>query len=398
MMYQQLSIRDVLTRDTLSNQPGRVAYIDESGSFGFDFNQSGTSKYYILTAVVVDVDKIEAIHNQLEEIKKNNGYGNTELKSSRIPDAKRKRIMAQLLPLDFSLVVFIADKELMIKGTPLTEYKKTFVKNMNNRMYMMLYKAYPKLKIFMDETGYPEFQESFKQYVESQRSQLNIFNEYDFDFIDSKDETIIQIADFISGSFSRYLLDPETTPNYMEMLRGKITALKRFPQEIEPFWGRVDPADLKYDDTVFMLSVKTAEDFIAKYSDDSSDERKAQIAVLEYLLLYVMEINPTEYVYADELVRHIQPYINKRPTKDFLYRNVIAPLRDSGVLLASCVHGYKIPISVEDIKTYLNQTTSVIGPMLSRMGLCRDLVLQGTGNSLDVFNDEAYIRYKRFFE
>ena len=85
-------------------------------------------------------------------------------------------------------------------------------------------------------------------------------------------------------------------------------------------------------------------------------------------------------------------------TRDFLFRQVIAPLRDSGVILASCVHGYKIPISVEDINTYLNQTTSIVGPMMQRMGKCRQLIKEGTSNDVDVFNDPAFLKYKRYFD
>ena len=306
--------------------------------------------------------------------------------------------MAQLLPLDFHLVIFISDKEKMYKErTPLTEYKKTFIKNMNYRMHQMLYNAYPKLSIMMDEFGFPEFQMSFKKYIQNQRPQLNMFNEYDFEFVDSKEETLIQIADFIGGSIVKHLLDPNNQPDYLEMIKGKITALKRFPEQYEPFWGHVEPSEVKYDEAIYTLSVKQARDFIAQYSDDSSEERKAQIAVLEYLLFHV-EISPTEYVYADRLVEHLNTFIEKRPTKAFLFRRVIAPLRDNGVILASCTHGYKIPISVEDIKTYLNQTTSTVGPMISRMETCRQLILQGTDRDLDIFEDEAFIRYKRLFE
>ena len=393
----QLTTEDIIYLDHISKQPNRIAYIDECGSFGFDWSKAGTSRYYVLTAVVVEKDKVAKLHQDFDEIKRSNGFANQELKSSKVSDPRRKRIMAQLLPLEFCLVIFISDKELYKKGTPLTEYKKTFIKNMNNRMHRMLYNAYPKLTILMDEFGYPEYQESFKKYVSEQRTQLNIFNEYDFDFVDSKDETLVQIADFIGGSIVKRLLDPDNQPNYLEMIKGKITALKKFPEQFEPFWGHVDPSTVKYDGTIFALSVKLARDFITQYAEDQSEERKAQIAVLEFLLFHV-EISPTEYVYADKLVEHLSSFIERRPTKSFLFRRVIAPLRDHGVILASCNHGYKIPISVEDINTYLNQTTSTVGPMLSRMETCRQLILQGTDGTLDVFEDEAFIRYKRLFE
>ena len=101
--------------------------------------------------------------------------------------------------------------------------------------------------------------------------------------------------------------------------------------------------------------------------------------------------------YSDELLRHLNIHVDRKHTKTFLFRQVIAPLRDAGVILASCVNGYKIPISVEEIVTYMNQTTSTIGPMLERMGSCSQLILQGTDGELDIFDDEAFIMYKRYF-
>ena len=81
-----------------------------------------------------------------------------------------------------------------------------------------------------------------------------------------------------------------------------------------------------------------------------------------------------------------------------LFRELTFLLRDEGVILASCVKGYKIPISVDDIITYLNQTTSTVGPMLHRMVICRNLIKRGTDNNYDLFDDPAFLKYKRFFD
>lgn len=393
----QLSLDDMAFMQCVSKQPGRIAYIDECGGYGFDFSKERTAKFYILTAVVVENDKVDKLHADFEEIKRTNGLSNTEVKSSSLSDNRRSRMMSQLLPIEFRIVVFIADKQKFHENTPLTDYKPVFIKNMNSRMHSMLYHAYPKLKILMDETGWPEFRESFKKYVIDHRGQTNLFNEYDFDFINSKDEILVQLADLISGSIMKSLIDP-SSPNYLEMLRGKITAERRFPEEYEPYWDSTKTKDYKYDSTIYSLAVKCARDFIAANENEKSDEKQAQVAALRYLLFYVSSVSSTRYVYSDELIRNMEQNVGRRIKKDYLFRRVIAPLRDSGVILASCVHGYKIPISVEDIMTYLNQTTSTVGPMLHRMGICRNLIRQGTDNALDVFNDEEFIRYKNYFE
>ena len=166
MSYYQISIEDIETQKLLQAMSDRTAYIDEYGSFGFDFS-SGASKYYILCAVIVENKDIDKLHSAVSEVKKNNGFDKTELKSSKIGNdyRRRNRILSQLLMINFRVVLFIADKQAFTQGSPLTDYKKSFIKFLHQRLYNLLYHVYPKLKIIEDEIGTTEFQTSFRKYV-----------------------------------------------------------------------------------------------------------------------------------------------------------------------------------------------------------------------------------------
>ena len=94
----------------------------------------------------------------------------------------------------------------------------------------------------------------------------------------------------------------------------------------------------------------------------------------------------------------VREYTAQRITKNYLFRRIIAPLLDKGIIIASCSRGYKIPISVDDITTYLNQTHTIVSPMLHRVEVCRNLILQSTAGNLDILNDAAFVRYKRYFD
>lgn len=395
----QLTFDDLENQKAIQSQPGRTAFIDECGNFGFDFTKDGTSKYYTLCAIIVEDSKISSLHDSVNDVKKNNGFEGTEIKSSSIgcDNNRRSRIISQLLPIDFRIVVLIADKQEFIKGSPLTEYKKSFIKFLHQRLYDNLYHVYPKLKIIEDETGSTEFQDSFKKYVATRRPQYNLLNEYDFDYCDSKDELLVQLADLVGGSINRSLIDPNST-NFIEMLRGKILLLDEFPSKKEPYWGSAKPEDYKYNNDIYALSVKCANDFITKNSEDESDEKRVQVAFLRYLLFYVQNISPSKFLYSNQIISVLQEYTEQRITRNHLYRRVIAPLRDEGVIIASSSRGYKIPISVDDIKTYLNSTHTIVSPMLHRIGICRQLIKQQTGNSLDVLDDPAFLRYKKYFD
>ena len=338
MSYYQMSIEDIENQKILQAMSDKTAYIDEYGSFGFDFSSTGASKYYILCAVIVENKDIDKLHSAVAEVKKSNGFERAELKSSKIgSDYKRRsRILSQLLMIDFRVVLFIADKQAFIQGSPLTNYKESFIKFLHQRLYNLLYHVYPKLKIIEDEIGTTEFQASFRKYVQNNRPQMNLLNEYDFDYVDSKDELLVQLADMVGGSIGHSLTD-NSAPDYLEMLKGKIIAREDFPNKMEPYWGTTNPSDYKYNKDVFTLAVKCASDFITKHENENTDERRAQVAFLQYLLFQVKNVSPTHYISSNQLVAVIREYLNHRITKNFLFRRVIAPLRDDGIIIASCL-------------------------------------------------------------
>ena len=144
--------------------------------------------------------------------------------------------------------------------------------------------------------------------------------------------------------------------------------------------------------------MKCARDYIEKYKEDESLERRAQIAFLWHILFQVQNVNPFRYNPSDQILAVLREYTQEKITKNFLYRRVVAPLRDEGVIIASSVNGYKIPVSVDDIITYPNQTHAIVSPMMARIGVCRRLIQQQTGNSLDILDDPAFIRYKKYFD
>ena len=394
----QMDIDDLSLLDYQHNLKKRIAYIDECGSYGFDFSKDNVSKYYVLCAIIVEQGQLEKLHKDFNLVKHSSGYiDGAELKSSKIKENTRLLIMSKILPLKFNIVLFIANKEKFKKNSPITNYKPVFIKYLDQHLYNLLYKTYPRLSIIQDEIGNSEFKKTFVEYVENNRPEYNLFNQYDFNFVNSKDEELVQLADFIGGSISKHLTDPKCT-NYMEMLSGKIAAIEYFPCEHEPYWGNVKPEDCHYNEKIYGLALKTVRDFIDKYSEDDNAYRKMQVAVLRYLLMYVLQIDPTAYVYSDALVDYLRENVGLKVVRNTLFRRVIAPLRDEGVILASCSRGYKIPISIYDLMAYLNQSLTTIGPMINRMGICRQLVKQGTDGELDLFNDPALVAFKRYFD
>lgn len=169
-----------------------------------------------------------------------------------------------------------------------------------------------------------------------------MFDEYDFDYTDSKDSLLVQLADLISGSINKVYIDPQS-PNYLEMLKGKIILVDQFPDKVTPYFASVNEETLKYDRDIFALCVRCAKSYISKFENDDSFEKRMQVALLKYLLFQVYYVDATRYISSTKLLSILKECAdNEKISKNFLYRKVIASLRDSGVILASCTQGYKI--------------------------------------------------------
>ncbi|MBE6893533.1 MAG: DUF3800 domain-containing protein [Ruminococcaceae bacterium] len=394
---EQITFEQLDAQKALESQPGRTAFIDECGSFGFDFSSEGNSEYYILCAIVIKNSEIENLRETIKRVKNNNGFQNGEMKSSKIDKyPRRTKIITELLDAKFEIFLLVADKQKFVEGSPLKNFKPSFIKYLHKLLYDVLHNSYQKLTIVEDEIGTTEFQESFKKYVKENTTK-NLFGEYDFDYSDSKESSLVQLADIIAGSINRVYIDPKS-PNYREMLKSKIHAILNFPNNDEPYFSLTNPEDRKYDKDIFDLAIIRANMFIEKYKQDISAERKLQICLLKYLKMYACNYNAQKYISSWELLNHLEKLNGQRIKPNYLYRRIIAPLRDEGVILASCSHGYKLPVCVEDITTYLNQSHTVIYPMLQRMGMCRNLIKRSTDEELDVFDNSTFIKYKNYFE
>lgn len=401
-MYQ-LSFEDIERSNSLALQPGRTAFIDECGNFGFGFENNGASEsggpslYYIVCAIVVKDEDISVLEAEAEKIRLNNGFQNGEMKSSLIGDKHKRRIkiLTELLGLDFSLVILIADKQKFYLDSPLAKYKEPFVKYLHQKLYDEMYTAYPKLKIVEDEYGSSEFQSGYRDYICAHRPKLNLLNEYDFDYVDSRYSPLVQIADIIAGSIMQRLLD-NNAPDILRIFQSRIRGLVNFPSAHPSYLAGVG-ADKAFDANIYSLADHRATQYIDSNKDTKDEDARMRVLFLKHLLWVVRNINPSKYISSGEIIKVLSDLSDSRVRRNDIYRKIIAPLRDADVIIASCSHGYKIPTCIDDIYSYINQTTGVVGPMLSRVEKCRKLILAQTEGSLDILDDPALKKYKRYF-
>jgi len=224
---------------------------------------------------------------------------------------------------------------------------------------------------------------------------LNLFNEYDFDYIDSRKSNIVQIADIIAGSVMKRIINPES-PNVLKMFRGNIRDIINFPKIIEPYISGGD-AKFSFDAQIYSLANHCALSYIENNKSDDEEDVRLRILFLKQLLFTARNISVSKFLYAQEIIEQINNVSDKKINKNYLCRRVIAPLRDAGILISSSKHGYKLPTCLDDIYTYINQTNGIVSPMLSRIEKCRKSIIGYTDGKLDVCNGPVLEKYKRYF-
>ena len=128
----------------------QIAYIDEFGNNGLDFEKDGVSETFIITAIIVSEEKLKNLEAELEKIRKTN-FQTGEIKSSKVGtnDTRRLKIVAELNSLDYHIFSIVVDKtKLTSEGF---QYKGSFYKFLHSLVDRELFKTFPDLLVVADE-------------------------------------------------------------------------------------------------------------------------------------------------------------------------------------------------------------------------------------------------------
>lgn len=379
------------------------AFTDESGAFGWDLDNVDVSTHFVISAIIVKEGDIDLLREEVEKVRKRH-FQTGEMKSSHIGKNhnRRKRIVADLLTLPFSVFTIVFDKRLFINSKGL-KHKPSFYKFMNNIVHKELKRAFPKLTIVADEIGGSDYMKSFCKYVEDRQDIPNLLGDAEFYFQNSNNDLLIQLADLISGTIAcEYDVHRKTveTPPYHRILEQKIIRTEFYPRTFNNYTVENSAIAEDYDKTIAMLCWKQAADFIHLHENDDDDEMQAQIIILQYLLFRFMNNDLRDYITTKELKSQLaHTCFSDISTQTFRTR-IIGKLRDSGVIISgsSAKKGYKIPAKESELFDFINHGTAIIMPMLERLKKCRDLVKLGTANELDLFDKTEYSSLKKYFE
>lgn len=387
----------------IADQKRQIAFIDESGDLGFNFDSVGVSTHFVITAILIKEDRVEELQKQVEKIR-SKYFQTGEMKSSKIADdhVRRIRVLEEIRNLDFKILAFVIDKQKLDKDFPGFRYKAPFFKFVNNLVHHELYRAFPKLQLVADEHGRKEYMESFKKYVFKKHSP-NLFGDYDFGFVSSKAEVMLQLSDFVCGTIATGFdlkRKSEHFSEFFEMLKEKVLLLREWPESYKNYMVNAEIKESsKFDIEIAGLAIRLAQEFINRNEKTDDLVILDQVKFLRFLLFKLKFDRPDLYVSTQEIFGNLNSLNEKyKQNVQQLRSEIVASLRDEGIIIASCKRGYKLPISIKELYDFTDQISSQVMPMLHRLQKCRDQVKLGTNGQFDILDRQEYEDLRRFFD
>ncbi|MGV3459159.1 MAG: DUF3800 domain-containing protein [Flavobacterium sp.] len=370
-----------------------VAFADEFGNNSFDFENQGT--HFIVATIICKRENLNKLHDDIETIRLKHNFQTGEIKSSGVGQnhSRRKRILEDIAQLDISIYAVVIDKrKLNGKGFSI---KKSFYKYSNNLLYKELFRTFPQLELHVDEHGGNDFMREFKKYVE-RNHERNLFSGSEFNMQNSKLCFFIQLADFVAGTLG-YIYDEskksEHSEEFHDLLQPRISSLDFFPTDYS-FQDLVDSnVDSNFDPQIASVCHQRIRTFLD--TEKGKDQQKIdQINFLKLLLLFQRANIKNKYISTKEIFNHLNPGRHELLKPEYFRSKVVGNLRDSGILIASGRHGYKIPSSSNDLDSFINHGKRIILPMLNRISEAREAIKLATGNDLDILNKDSYSQIK----
>ena len=379
----------------------QIAFIDEYGDSSLHTEKSGVSTHFIVTAVIVKRDDLSNVR-QTVAIIRDEHYPRGELKSSKVSknDHKRLNILQALAKVPAHYYSIVIDKRDIDKNSGLI-YKKPFLKFLNGLLHSRLFRVYPNLLVVADQHGHPEFMDGFKKYVES-RHVPDFFLNAEFSFVASHNEVMIQVADIVAGTLARVYDAKKLSGNarqFLSAMEAQTLGIDEWPPKYNNQTCNINvDEDTQIDRTIQQMAVTHAILFIRENMDSKDETAQYQVETLKYLIYAAKFLNPSHYVSTKRLLEVMEQFCGSQMTGHFFRSNVIAPLRDRSLLIASSSTGYKLPKGRSDLMRTVDQFDNIIGPMLSRLTKARNEVRLGTKGLFDLLGDAKHEKLREIIE
>lgn len=203
-----------------------LIFIDESGDVGFKLEQ-GSSEFFVFVLVIFkDTSCAEYVSERIREVKRLFGLSlNYEFKFNKTKKEYKITFLQEVCKGDFEIHVTMIDKR---------NFDKEVFAGMSSSMIYQKILFTPLLKdpeilqdstLYLDGLGGRSFKRHFKASVRKVLKQEVNVSVKDFKFVDSKNNSLIQLADMVAGSVRRsYQKKKGDSSVYISIIKDKISS------------------------------------------------------------------------------------------------------------------------------------------------------------------------------
>lgn len=375
-------------------------FVDEFGDPHLDASKPGVSATYIVAALCVRDRALSTVVDQVEKIRRKH-FQTGEMKSSAVAmnDGRRIQILRELTKLDAFVIAFCARKRQLRRDTGL-EFKKSFIKFYAGVLLDRVTRCAGDVHVTMDAHGSIQFRGELKSYLD-RRFRYDLFSSPEFQTADSKENLLLQTADFFAGTLARVYDEEKVSPRseeFKEALRDRVSVTV-WPKGGEE--GHVPVAEYASEDDegIRRYCVQRATEYLEAAERQNEDRDELARAVFLDALLANHSLGESgAFLSTQSLKREISIKLGEQ-VSDHRFRSVVvAKLRDAGVIISSCSKGYRIPSSVSDMREFASFSNSIIPPMVARLGRARTGIREATLGRVDILEGGALGQLKSIVE
>lgn len=359
-------------------------FIDESG----DENLNG-SRYYVVTAMIVDSDNQNDIVNHFKGVKNRRFNGEMKSKGIGSDSLRRKEVLNDLTHgKNYRLQFLIVDKSKLTSVG--FQYSPVFIKYLHSILYKEIVDDIPNVRIYADRLKTRNFTSKFENYLKKNIPQ-SLFNDWRVEFFDSKTNECVQAVDVFGGTLRRCFNEEESQEDKTVLMSffKDLSNVIIFPSsKINHLYDTKNHTRNTYDWQIENRAISLAHDFMDLHIDNCDKDVKSQIAILQLLLSNYYLTNGQDWVPLQNLKDNYKACFSDE-ISDQKLRSIVGKLRDNEVLIVSrSSGGYKIPTKEADLYEYLNTQNNVISPMLNRVYITSESIKRATDNQLKILEEK----------
>lgn len=361
-----------------------LAFIDESGDPHFNEDASSLLEF---ACIIIEPEHQEEVNSVLQRTMSELNL--KELKSASITEGKRIKILQFIENLRFKFIDLSIDKSKVFGDWK--NHSKVFYKHSQKILNRELNRLYEGYTLTIDKYCSPKYQESLKNYLEK-HGQLDLFDNTVY-IGSAKSDLIIQLADVIAGTKRKLRLNEFSNPDTINALLDKHELYSfNWPQNYTHLV--LETLSDQQDHEVAKTCLDCAQHYINQFK--AFESHKPKVLTIEYLLFHTQFVDAKSFIYTAELINWLRENGFAFSEEEFR-SEIIGQLRDEKVIIAGSRKGLKIPITMGELISHLNFSSSKYLTMMKRCKNAFDAVNAISMGNIDLLNAEAFKIHKELF-